>query len=322
MKQSLKLLPVFLLLIIWFVAGCSETTHSTPLGANAVAQAKQFKSYWGRGEAELSRYALKQARYGQVHPGEAVLVFVTEEFLRTKQVKYEGGDRSDAVSILKLNLLKKFPTGVYDYSMMSSVFTPVDFHSRPRSLKVTTTSQEWCGHTFTQLNLRRNSYEARWFSYFMNEGDQRLELPVTHLEDDLWTRLRISPRHLPVGEFRMLPSSMYIRLLHKKMEPRKARAEITAYKPGHEVGMKFRGTNLKVYSLTYPEDERRLWIVYEDNMPYKILGWRESYKSGFGPGARSLNTEARLTHSIMSDYWNRNSLKDMRLKKKLGIKYY
>ena len=38
----------------------------------------KFNDYWYRGEAELNSYTLEQARYGEIHKGEAVLVFVTE----------------------------------------------------------------------------------------------------------------------------------------------------------------------------------------------------------------------------------------------------
>ncbi len=52
---------------------------------------EQFKGYWYQGKAELTRYQLEQARYGEIHSGDAVLIFVTENFLLDKQVKHEHG---------------------------------------------------------------------------------------------------------------------------------------------------------------------------------------------------------------------------------------
>jgi len=84
----------------------------TALGTSlsAASPDNAFRQYWYAGKAELTRYALEQARYGEIHKGDAVLVFVTEPFLIDKQVKYEFGDNSKAVSVLKLNLVKKFFT--------------------------------------------------------------------------------------------------------------------------------------------------------------------------------------------------------------------
>ena len=71
-----------------------------------------FASYWHQGVAELSRYSLRQARYGETHEGEAVLVFVTEPFLPDAQVKDDDGNAPDAVAVLKLNAYRRFHTGI------------------------------------------------------------------------------------------------------------------------------------------------------------------------------------------------------------------
>ena len=42
---------------------------------------QEFKDYWYAGTAEITSYNLKQARYGEIHQGTAVTVFVTEDFL-------------------------------------------------------------------------------------------------------------------------------------------------------------------------------------------------------------------------------------------------
>ena len=54
--------------------------------------------------------------------GKAVLIYVTEDFLNKEQVK---ANRKSKVSqtVLKLNRTKKFNTGIYPYSIMTSLFT-------------------------------------------------------------------------------------------------------------------------------------------------------------------------------------------------------
>ncbi|MBT5874791.1 MAG: hypothetical protein HOH43_15340, partial [Candidatus Latescibacteria bacterium] len=133
-----------------------------------------FGDYWFQGKAELTSYNLEQGRYGEMHNGHAVLIFVTEDFSKSKHVKLDRPQMAgaDKVNVLKLNSTRKFNTGIYPYSMMSSVFTPIQRHIEPRTLKVTTSSQEWCGHTFTQMDLGTDSYDVRLHSYFENEGEQ------------------------------------------------------------------------------------------------------------------------------------------------------
>ena len=275
----------------------------------SAASADEFSDYWHRGEAELTSYTLEQARYGEVHPGHAVLIFVTEDFSRSKQVKLDdaqgaGGDR---VPILKLNATRKFNTGIYPYSMMTSIFSPVAGDHHP--LKVTTSSQEWCGHTFTQLNQRGEGYTVRQYSYFESEGDQELELLRVRLEDELWTTLRLDPKSLPVGELELLPGTTYLRLRHVPIAAYEAVAKLA---PGEEKG-------LVTYSLTYPELGRTLEIHFRESFPHEIEGWEETYVSGFGPGAKRLTTRATLLRRMMSPYWKQHDLADAPLRKELGL---
>ena len=143
---------------------------------------EQFKGYWYQGKAELTRYQLEQARYGEVHSGDAVLIFVTECFLPDKQVKHEHS-QFNSTSVLKMNSSRKFFTGIYPYSILTSVFTPVAFNEEIHSLKVTSSTQEWCGQTYAQLNLRNGEYKGLLHSYFQNEADQHFELKASKLED-------------------------------------------------------------------------------------------------------------------------------------------
>lgn len=204
MKKSL----CFLFLLIAITSSWSEVP----------TQKTDFRSYWYSGKAELTRYALEQARYGEIHKGDAVLIFVTEPFLTDKQVKHESGEGSKAVSVLKLNLVKKFFTGIYPYSIMTSIFSPVDT-AKHRTLKVTTSSQEFCGHTFTQLNFRNNQYQTQVRSYFQVEGDRNFYLEATLLEDEIWTRIRLAPETLPKGEIELIPATQFSQLWHVDLKP-------------------------------------------------------------------------------------------------------
>lgn len=303
-----SLLFAGLALAVWGCQSKAENTSSTV----STDDIPSFRDYWYRGQAEITSYTLQQARYGAMHEGEAVLVFVTEPFSKSKQVKldYEGRAGDDAVGVLKLNLTKKFYTGVYPYSIMQSTFTPVNADQYPNTIKVSMSSQEWCGHTYTQLNLNEDgSYHYSGKSYFESEGDVEQELPQALLEDDVWARIRLNPEDLPTGSFQMLPGSVFARLRHVPYKPYMAEGKLGKGKDG-----------LRTYTLTYPELRRSLVITFTEQFPHTIEGWEETTPSGWGAGSNTLTTVAKRNQRIMSDYWSRNQPQDASLREELGLK--
>ena len=118
-----------------------KTNPSKPIFTSH-AQQNLWEKLWYDGKAEISTYDVQQARYKDIHPGKTVLIFVTEDFLTDKQVKNESNETKNSTTVLKTNIVRHFNTGVYDYSIMSSVFTPIDKNKYPKTLKVTTSSQD------------------------------------------------------------------------------------------------------------------------------------------------------------------------------------
>lgn len=284
------------------------------------APAAEFQSYWHQSQAELTRYALTQSHYGEQHAGDAVLIFVTEPFSRSQQVKLDdwAGAGNDRVDVLKLNFIKQFLTGIYPYSLMLSVFTPTPAAGgNPRTLKTTMSGQEWCGHAFTQLNLRNGRYLLRGFSYFESEGDEQRTVPAALLEDELWTRLRIDPSTLPTGEFPVIPGSFASRLLHQRIAVRTARgAFIEPDATG--IGERFGKTTLRAYRLGYADgDHRELTIYFEPDFPHRIAGWDEVWGSG-QPGGLS-ETRATRTATLLTPYWRQHDNHDRALRKQLDL---
>lgn len=270
----------------------------------------ELSDYWYQGKAELNRYALQQNRYDNVHPGEAVLIFVTEDFLTDKMVKNERYQNPNSVPVLKANMLRKFPTGIYDYSVMTSVFTPVAGEEN-RTLKVSNTSQEWCGHTYLQATLSSNQYKTVLHSYFEEEADRKDEVPAAVLEDELYNRIRLSPDNLPTGTFDLIPATTYLRFAHRPFEPTPVRAI-----RGEYLGDIFEGESLMSYRLEMPELERTVEIVYRAEAPFIIEGWTETYPSAFDRKSRT--TTARRTHTLRKAYWQFNGLEDMSLRSDMG----
>jgi hypothetical protein len=298
---------LLLSLFILCTLATSELSHRSDI-------TPEFTRYWSQGKAEITRYALEQARYGEMRSGDAVLIFVTEDFLSQKQVKLETPPAGRPwLPVLKLNFTKKFATGIYPYSMMTSVFSPIDVGEHPKALKVSTSAQEWCGHVYTQLNLKGSEYEVEGRSYFEREGDQDFKLEAATLEDEIWTRIRLDPSKLPIGKVRMIPGTMAARLRHTGLDVEDAVADIVM------IAKDSTGAPMSRYTITYPKDDRTLSIEFRTTFPHEIAGWSESYVDGFGKDAKRLTTSARRTHSMMIDYWNHHGRADDSLRGMLGL---
>lgn len=269
--------------------------------------------YWSQGKAEVNVYEVSQNRYQENHPGQLVSVFVTEDFLTDKQVKNERYTNKNSTWILKNIQLKKFTTGVYDYSLFSVVFTPIDRNKFPKSLKVSASSQEWCGTMFTQFNLIDNTdYKVEHRSYFEAEGDRTTRMKKSFLEDEVFTVLRMNPSLLPIGTIQLIPPANYIQLKHLQFQSFKATASLTSYDK-KEVS----GINLMEYKIEYSQLKRSMSIIFENKTPYKIVGWFETFPSAFDGKLRT--TSAILKSQKMLTYWSQNSLKDEHLRKELGL---
>lgn len=287
--------------LVLATCGASTSAETPPVPA---APSRDFDRYWYKGKAEVNRYELSQARYGELRAGHALMVFVTEDFLLKEHVKYEGIGDGARTSVLKLNWIERFNTGIYDYSLMTSVFSPVD--GTP-ALKHTLSVQDWCGQVWAQTDRRADGYTVEQRSYFQQEGDATVKVGDVWLEDAVWNQLRIDPKRAPVGKLRMLPSQRYLRLAHKPIEAVDATAAMTA------------GADTTRYVLAFPSMERTVEIRFATAFPHTIFGWSETRMDGWGSQAKVLTTEARLTHQVMEPYWEQHGNADNPMRERLGL---
>ncbi|MBT6081975.1 MAG: septum formation inhibitor Maf, partial [Polaribacter sp.] len=265
----------------------------------SVQKHPKFSTYWNTGKAEITSYALTQSRYGQIHQGTAVNIFVTEEFLPNKQVKADNLDENN-ISILKLNSTKKFVTGIYPYSIMTSTFTPI--YTSQKAIKITFSSQEWCGNTFVQLN-NRAQFEIDFRSYFETNADKKIVLKKNILENDLWNLLRINPKKLPTGNFNSIPSFEFLALNHQKIAAYEANASLK------EEG------DFITYSIYYPSLKRELIIKATKEFPFTIESWKET----FTKNGKENTSEATKIKTIQTAYWKKKRVTDTKERTLLGL---
>lgn len=301
-----KVALIISFVLLFFQYSCSQTTQKS--------QQKEvdISKYWTQGLAEINVYSLSQNRYKENHEGQLISIFVREDFLYEKQVKNERYTNQNTTPILKNIQLRKFPTGVYDYSMFTSTFTPIDREQFPKTLKVSSSSQEWCGNVYLQFNYKDNAYNTELRSYFENEGDSNVIIKEGILEDELFNLIRLDPNSLPQGDFEVIPSANYIQLRHVKLTSVAAKGTLNTY-----IGKDFSGTDLQEYTVSIPSLKRTLNIVFENQAPYKIVGWLDAYPSAFDKKVRT--TKVTLKQQKMLDYWSKNLLNDVKLRKELGI---
>lgn len=307
-----RFFPLFVFLML--LSGCNsseEKSDSQKISAKKKAAitatprniSKEFKDYWYSGTAEITSYSLMQERYGEIREGTAVNIFVTEDFLPDAQVKANNVSEEN-ISVMKLNQMKNFNTGIYPYSIMTSTFSPIATKEHP--LKITNSVQEWCGQVYMQLNNREN-FEIESHSYFQGEADQKLSLPKTYLENELWNLIRINPEELPTGDVMIIPSFEYLRLRHKEIKEHNAFASLK------------QGDSITIYTLNYPDLQRQLMLFFSSTFPYEIEKWEEVNAADQNDTLR-LKTTATKLKRIKSDYWTKNRNENLNLRDSLQLK--
>jgi hypothetical protein len=290
------------------VHNCQESNPPPPVSTADVSKTSTlkldtaFNAYWYAGAAEISSFSVKQYRYGELRQAEQVNIFVTEDFSRQKHVKLDdpasAGD--DRVPILKLNWIRKFHTGIYDYSIMQSVFKPVNGNP---VLKATVSIQDWCGHVFQQYDQTREGYKLSSRSYFESEGDQESNFPACLLEDELWLLIRLNPEAIPTGDVNIIPSSLHHRFKHVKESVQKAAIQV------------IKEPSRSILKLQYKDIPRSLDIYFDPAFPYSITGWEESFQG-------ALVSSGLRKKVWRGAYWNENGTASEPLRKTLDLNFY
>jgi hypothetical protein len=277
------------------------------------ASAQDFWAHWGDGRAELNGYRLTQPRYGANRSGSAVFIFVTEDFSDSLRVKADPGRHpaSDVYPVLKLNEVRDFQTGIYDYNTMTSVFARV--RAGWPIAKVSFSSQEWCGHVWHQILPRAGQVDGVLHSYFDGEADGRDDLPLPVggvFEDALPILLRgWNGAYLKAGESRtvpLLPSLLRRRLAHKPLAWGKA----TITRAPKTSALRVPAGVFEAVTWTVAEDGGpKVTYAIEAAPPYRLL--RRSSDSG---------EDAVLLGSARQAYWKLNGPGGEKYLKELGLK--
>jgi hypothetical protein len=273
-------------------------------------------AHWQDGKAEIASYDLIQPRYGELRKGVAVMIFVTEPFSEELRVKADPGhDPSDVFPAFKLNYVKDFPTGVYDYNLMTSVFVSLEERQQTKRagapVKIAFSAQEWCGMLFDELLFHPDRIDRQRFSYFGSEADAQEKLthpPGAITVDELPILVRAIPRAiLREGETRklsVLPSLERARLLHRPL--RFVQGTLSRAKGTRVVSVPSGKFEVEDWTLE-AEGERYAYAV-ERAFPHRIIEWT-------GPEGES----GKLRGVDRIEYWKLNRNGDEAHLRRIGL---
>ena len=272
--------------------------------ARASSAPDGFWDDWGDGQAEIDRYRIQQPRYGEVREGEAVWVFVTEDFTAATNVKSDGG-HGDEFPVLKLNDIRNFQTGLYAYSTMTSTFARLD-GGLPLGVpnKVSLSVQEWCGHVYEQWSVEKGRLHRTSHSYFDGEADEesQLKLPKRAVLADA---LPMVVRGL-TGELVAEGASVEIQLLPRGIDTRLGYAPTLAWRSA-TLARAAASEQIEVPAgrfetrRTEVHVEGALWMAFDVEVasPHRVIRW----ESAFGERGELLATRR-------SAYWKESAVSD------------
>jgi hypothetical protein len=308
-----------LLMTSLLLTACGQASSAVTARGEARSRAPEgFWDTWGDGQAELVGYQLTQPRYGSARSGELILVTVTETFTHGQRVKSDGGHR-DEYPVLKLNEVRDFQTGIYDYNVLTSTFVPLS-GGLPLGMaeKISFSMQEWCGLTFAELTADHrqggplSGLALLGRGYFDGEAqiDRQLAAPEGGvLADALPVVVRgLAGDLLAPGERVEVPWLMRVmdaRLWHRELDWSTATLSRSAAPAPFETPA---GT-FSAWAITAEpaSDPATTWYV-EDGGDRRLLGWESS------SGERAV-----MTGSVRAPYWRQHDNGQEALRARLGL---
>jgi hypothetical protein len=285
----------------------SGSTGSSEKGVAARVNASTgFWQHWGDGKAEMSGYRITTSRYGQLREGQLVLIYVTEPHDKRSLIKDDRVEKPHRVNMLKLNSSLTFRTGIYPYSVMMSVFSPVNGNGRERFApeKISFSAQEWCGHVYQVWKPKLNGFANEIRSYFASEGDKAETIgtkPHAIYEDALLIQLRELDGPFNKGKNwsgDLVPSMWTFRKMHQPPQP--LGATINRSDTTHA------GKAVTLFEINYGTTQRKVYV--EKAFPRRVVAW----KNNDGEEATLLKT-ARLPYWMLNKPGNESYLKQIGL---------
>lgn len=254
-----------ILLALAFLACTPTGTGAPPTTKLPIDSTVAGSPTWDDGMAEVATYASKRVIYGVPRAYDYVMITVKEEMNRQFLTKTDAYNRSDLVTVLKVNLFARIPTTNYPYHFLTSLFARRD--APDHLVKATASSSEWCGNTFKNITTKDSVFVYTWDSYWDGEGvGSRQMANDAYLEEHLFLLLRClkPPFQLPLSVL-LYPSITTSKATLDAAE----RATITASKDVLDAATlsedaAYGRTNCIRYDVTTATRTLKYWIATDD----------------------------------------------------------
>lgn len=260
----MRLLAIATIGIISFGQAAAMSVKPSSL-AELIDPAYADNEHWYDGKAEVAAYDAEAVIYGKTREFTAHLITVTEDFNTDYMVKADWpyGDKP-IMPVIKQNFNCTIETDNYPYHFMSSLF--VDALDFRESVKLSISSQEWCGITSKQYLLWKDQPEQVYQSYWDGEGIGQRDLSAadnTYFEEELPLLLRaLNFKDDAVASFQLYVNQT----TSKAREPRTERANMD---------IQDRDDHWMVRIVTHRES-RRIIYHFAKEYPHQLLRMEHS----------------------------------------------
>jgi|GEM_PF-5410615 len=268
---------------------------------------KKIDNLWFDSKAEVASYDLTLLKYNEYKKGVDSLIFVTEEFDKKLLVKADT-IKKDNLKILKLNHIRKFNTGIYDYTIMRSVFNSLENDDFLKLIKMTQNSIEWCGNYQESLYLKNKNYIKNINSYFQTENIQSFKIKDNEIvfEDSLLSLVKFNKDLNQNKVYKIFRSSFNNK--SQRIENKTEKLNLTIR--DKEINVKNKKYNGTEYIF---QNKNFKYLIFINNSKNREIVLWEIYDK------LTLIEKASLRFSNRIDYWNRLKNADLELRKEYKV---
>ncbi len=251
---------------------------------------------WEDGLSEMSYYDAKcviydkERTYTRVH-------LMNRQFMNTVHYIKAAKDFPNPTPAFKFVIAEEVPTENYNYR-----FLLTSFFERPslRPIKVSASSQEWCGHVFKQLMWERRPEvaDAEWsldvtcYSYHDTEGDRWFPFPKqAHIEAHEGLFLQSRAVVAAGGEPRAM---LMLKTMRSNHHPDPTPLEAILQPAGKTRKIKVPLGEFEAQRVELKWDGAETWFDIETSAPWRLLAFK----------ADDVEGELRLVERRA--YWDRS----------------
>jgi len=194
--RALSYLTIFCVLLALFArwqgfefSGSGQSVHHLEIPSDGPAP---FHTHpiWESGKAEFCVYDSSFSKYGTQRRFLTDVITIRENFHPQRMTKADQPDITGAIPILKMNRIRRIPTGIYDYSQSLSLFASRKDPSQ--LIKLAFSSADGCGISYSEIKADSSGMEGDFYTYWEKgvHGKQKIAEPGTISYDQLPFYLR------------------------------------------------------------------------------------------------------------------------------------